>query len=158
MPLASWGGTHALVMLPYRLSVHPPLLFLWGKALVFAMSSAASALDMNVELKKTVAADLLFLLDREGVDAELQKKVYEAGILSVRQFAVTFKDTEDLRYSAKEYFGVDPSKGLADKVRLSRFLVAFESAKVRSAKLADWRVKLPHAKYRRRSRSMTSTR
>ena len=43
--------------------------------------------------------DLKFLLDREGVAAEVQAKIYEAGILNMRQFAAFASDAEDLRKS-----------------------------------------------------------
>ena len=53
--------------------------------------------------------DLKFLMDREGVSAEMQEKFYEAGILNMRQFAAFAADGDELRKSLKEDFGLDPA-------------------------------------------------
>ena len=81
--------------------------------------------------------DLKFLLDREGVSAEVQAKFYEAGILNMRQFAAFAPDVEDLRKSLREDFALDPAAGLPTKIAISRIVVAWDSAKIRSQKLAE---------------------
>ena len=81
--------------------------------------------------------DLKFLLDREGVAADLQVKFYEAGIINLRQFAAFAPDIDDLRTSLKEDFGLDPAAGLPTKITISKVVVAWESAKIRSQKLAE---------------------
>ena len=81
--------------------------------------------------------DLKFLLDREGVAAEMQAKIYEAGILNMRQFAAFASDSDDLRKSLKEDFGLDPAAGLPTKIAISKIVVAWDAAKVRSQKLAE---------------------
>jgi len=82
-------------------------------------------------------ADIKFLFDKENVDKIVQARMYDAGCLSVKQFAVMFKDIEDLRDSAKEALGIDPAKGLKEKAKLSNLLVAFDAAKKRSDKQAQ---------------------
>ena len=76
--------------------------------------------------------DLRFLFDREGVAAEMQVKFYEASILSTRQFAAFAADGEELRKSLKEDFALDPAAGLPTRIAISKVVVAWESAKVRS--------------------------
>ena len=68
--------------------------------------------------------DLKFLLDREGVAADLQVKFYEAGIINLRQFAAFAPDIEDLRKSLKEDFALDPAAGLPTKIAISKVVVA----------------------------------
>ena len=76
-------------------------------------------------------------MDKEKVDRNIQARLYDAGVLSVKQFAVMFKDIEDLRETAKESLGVDTTKGLKEKAKLSSLLVAFETAKNRQTKMAE---------------------
>ena len=81
--------------------------------------------------------DLKFLFDREGIAAELQAKFFEAGIVSMRQFAAFAADGEELRKSLKEDFALDPAAGLQTKITIPKVVVAWESAKVRSQKRAE---------------------
>jgi hypothetical protein len=83
------------------------------------------------------SSDLKFLFDKEGVDRLTQARLYEAGVHTVKQLAVLCKDVDELRGMAKEALDIDPTKGLREKAKLSRVLVAFEMAKVRSAKIAE---------------------
>ena len=81
--------------------------------------------------------DLKFLFDREGVASEMQARFYEAGILNMRQFAAFAADGEELRKSLKEDFGLDPAAGLPTKIAISKIVVAWDAAKIRSQKLAE---------------------
>jgi hypothetical protein len=56
---------------------------------------------------------------------------------SRRQFAAFAADAEELRKSLKEDFAMDPAAGLPTKIAISKLVVAYESAKVRSRKLAE---------------------
>ena len=80
--------------------------------------------------------DLKFLLDREGVTAEVQAKIFHAGIINIRQFAALVQDTEELRKCLKDDFGLDATN-LAGKALASTVAVARETAKVRAAKVAE---------------------
>ena len=96
------------------------------------MAAAAMGLAMA-----SAMPDLKFLLDREGVTAEVQAKFYEAGIVNLRQHAAFAPDIEDLRKSLREDFALDPAAGLQTKIAISRIVVAWESAKIRSQKIAE---------------------
>ena len=83
-----------------------------------------------------VSPDLRFLFDREGLDLDLQQKIFNAGIFTMRQFGAFFATAEDLRKAAKEDFDLEPVT-LAKRVELTKLMVAWESAKTRSARLAE---------------------
>ena len=71
--------------------------------------------------------DLKFLFDREGVANDVQVRIYEAGILNMRQFAAFASDSEELRMSLKEDFGLDPAAGLPTKIAISKIVVAWDA-------------------------------
>ena len=81
--------------------------------------------------------DLKFLFDREGIAVELQAKIFESGIVNMRQFAAFAADSEELRKSLKEDFGLDPAAGIQTKITISKVVVAWESAKARFQKRAE---------------------
>lgn len=85
---------------------------------------------------ETASPDLKFLLDREGIMLITQARIMQAGITTMRQFGAFFTDTDDLRKVAKDSLGLDPDT-LAQRVELSKLVVAWESAKVRSTRLAE---------------------
>ena len=86
---------------------------------------------------ETVAPDLKFLMDREGVNLEMQTKFYAAGIVNLRQFAAFCPSVDELRKSLLKDFGVDPESGLPAKVLISKIVVAWEAARARSTRLAE---------------------
>ena len=73
------------------------------------------------------SSDIKFLLDKEDVDRLTQARLYEAGVLSVKQFAVLCKDVEEMRETAVKELGFE-MKTLKDKAKLSMLLVAFAKA------------------------------
>jgi len=81
--------------------------------------------------------ELRFLMDREMVPIDLQNQFHDAGITSVPQFAAFVPNSDELRKSLKEDFGIDPSTGLPAKIAASKVIVAWEAARVRSTKLAE---------------------
>ena len=97
-------------------------------------SKMAAAMELAMA---SAMPDLKFLLDREGVAADLQVKFFEAGIVNLRQFAAFAPDAEEMRKSLKEDFALDPAAGLPTKIAISKVMVAWESAKIRSQKLAE---------------------
>ena len=90
-------------------------------------------------------ADLKFLMDKEGVDREVQARLYLAGVDSVKQLAVVFKDADDLRKLAKDSLDVDPEGSLPERAKLAKLVVAMERAKLRSFKEAEYD-SIAHAK------------
>ena len=98
----------------------------WG-AMALTPAEVTQALE-------SAGSDLRFLMDREKVDETVQAKLYISGVSTVRQFAVMFANVDDLRDVLMADFGLDPAAGLADRVKISRVLVAWETAKGRAAK------------------------
>ena len=89
------------------------------------------------KIMDTASSELKFLMTREGVDAEIQVKIYEVGVTTVNQFAALCKDQDDLREMAKADLQMDPSKGLAVRAKLARLLSAFSTAKGTAQKSAE---------------------
>ena len=77
------------------------------------------------------SADLIFLYEKEGVHKDITDKLTGAEVFTTKQFAVLVDSAEELRTLAKESFGVD-SKDLAGKVKLSKLVCAWNSAKARA--------------------------
>ena len=77
------------------------------------------------------SADLIFLYEKEGVHKDITDKLTAAEVFTTKQFAVLVDTAEELRTLAKESFGVD-SKDLAGKVKLSKLVCAWNSAKARA--------------------------
>jgi len=77
------------------------------------------------------------LFDSSRVAEDLQKSFYEAGVSSVKEFAAMFENTAALRQLLKTEFKLDENDGLAARVRVSKVVVAFESAKARTTKQAE---------------------
>lgn len=96
-----------------------------------ALSEAEAAAAMDA-----ATSDLKFMMDRQGVPVDLQAKIYNAGALSIAQFACLFKDTEDIRATLKSELGVEQVT-LASKAVASKLLVVWQRAKARSEKLAE---------------------
>ena len=65
------------------------------------------------------SSDIKFLLDKEDVDRLTQARLYEAGVLTVKHFAVLCKDVEEMRETAVKELGLE-MKTLKDKTKLSK--------------------------------------
>ena len=79
----------------------------------------------------TATAELKFLFEKDRVDPAISNKLEEAGITTIRQFAVLTANAEELREMLGTDFGLDP-KTLEGKVKISNVLCAFNSAKARA--------------------------
>ena len=84
----------------------------------------------------SASPDLRYLFDREGISLDNQVKIISAGITTLRQFGALCSTADDVRKIAKDDLGIDPSS-LAERVEVSKLVVAWESAKIRSSKLAE---------------------
>ena len=98
---------------------------------------AMAAEAQKLELLAKAGSDLRFLFDKEEVDVDVQVKFYGAGILSIKTFAALFKDAEDLRATLKANFELDPDASFAEKVRITKVVVAWEAAKTRATKARE---------------------
>ena len=77
--------------------------------------------------------DLKFLFMKEEVHQEIQDKLIEAGVTSVKQFAALVKDADELRELAADSFGLGDMRALANKVKMSNLVCAHNASKARSA-------------------------
>lgn len=82
-------------------------------------------------------ADLLNLMTCAKVPEEIQKKLYEAGVSSVKEFAALVTDEADMRKLLVKEFGIKEDDGLAERVKVSKVIVAWETAKGRTAKMTE---------------------
>ena len=79
--------------------------------------------------------DLIFLFAKEEVHADIQTKLIEAGVTSVKQFASLVKDADEMRELASDSFGLGDMKQLANKVRMSNLICAYNASKARSVEI-----------------------
>ena len=92
------------------------------------------------DLKKAFAeagSDLKFLLDRENVDETIQGKLFHIGIRTVRQFGAFVADRTELTVILKTNFEIDGAADIMMRVKITKLVVAWETAKVRAAKMAE---------------------
>ena len=81
---------------------------------------------------------MAFLLERETVDPDFQKKLFEAGVNTVGKFAALVDTQAELRDLLKDEFGMDSrGGGLKVKATVAAILVAWASAKKRAEKKAE---------------------
>ena len=78
--------------------------------------------------------DIKFLLDKE--DRLTQARLYEAAVLTVKQFAMLCNDVEEIRETAVKELRLE-MKTLKNKAKVSKLLVALEIAKARSSRMAE---------------------
>ena len=91
----------------------------------------------RANLIEQAGSDLKFLLDREGVDIELQVKLFFVGVSSVKQVATFAEDKADLRKSLKVNFEMDPDTDIKSRIAIAKVLVAWDAARARAAKMAE---------------------
>ena len=71
------------------------------------------------------------------VPEEIQKKPCEAGVSSVKEFAALVTDEADMRKLLVKEFGIKKDDGLTERVKVSKVIVAWETAKGRTAKMTE---------------------
>ena len=99
-----------------------------------APSATGSAVN---HFQDDINADLLHLFARSGVPGEIQQKFGQAGMTSLQTFSAMFEDEADLRKVLKEDFDLDSSKGLQERVNISKVVIAWETSKGRVAKMHE---------------------
>ena len=104
--------------------------FSWFKLVLFGGNMSVLTEEQVTVHKDAASSDIKFLLDKEDVDRLTQPRLYEAGVLTSKQFA------EEKRETAVKELGLE-MKTLKDKAKLSKLLVAFEVAKGRSSSMAE---------------------
>jgi hypothetical protein len=106
-------------------------------AYLFSMAAIVITAQQETEAFNNAGSDLIFLMNREGVDRDIQAKLYHIGVISIKGFAALVDDKVELRKVLKGNFELDAEANLLDRVKCSRVLVAWDSAKARSVKLAE---------------------
>ena len=79
--------------------------------------------------------DLKFLFSKEEVADDIQKNLIDAGVTSIKQFASLVKDADEMRELAADQFGLGDLKILANKVKMSILICAYNAAKARSSEV-----------------------
>ena len=85
----------------------------------------------------TANADFMHLMAGAKVPKEIQDKFVEAGVDSVKSFAAAFKDVDDLHKTIKKELSLDPEESLSARMKVAKVVVAWETAKGRSAKMVE---------------------
>ena len=80
----------------------------------------------------------MHLLDASGVSSDIQSKLYEVGVESVKTFTALAANTDDLRKLLKSEFSLDEETGLAARVKVAKVVVAFENANTRTKTVAEF--------------------
>ena len=83
------------------------------------------------------AADLRFLLQRQGVDDDHLRRLFSAGVDSMDKFSAFASGEEDLLSVLKDEFRLDPATNLATRGQVASFIAAWKSAKVRVQRQAE---------------------
>ena len=100
-------------------------------------------LDMTADLaapeaRAAATSELKYLLDKEGVEAGIQDRLFQAGVTSIKMFAVLAEDIGDLEGMAEKELGISTAEGgLKARVQLGAIKVAWQSAHARAGKVAE---------------------
>ena len=116
-----------------KLSLSPPCSGRVRQAVAMEAVASLSEVEKKAVMDKG-GSELKFLFDKEGGDELFQLKLYTDGITSVKTFAALFTDATDLRAGLKELFHLDPTKDFATRIKVSKIVVAWETAKTRGAR------------------------
>ena len=84
-----------------------------------------------------IGSDLLHLMAQSKVATDIQKALYGAGVDSVEGFAALVNTSDAMRAVLKKDFSIDEEASLQDRVKVSKVLVAWEAAKVRTSKIRE---------------------
>ena len=82
-------------------------------------------------------ADLVHLMNLSHVPDDVQQKFYEAGVQGVREFAAIVSKEDDLRALLKKEFGLDEEASLAERVKVAKVIVAWDTARGRTTKMVE---------------------
>ena len=94
-------------------------------------------MSVSVPGAENVGSDLLHLFSQAKVASDIQTKLFEAGVDCVKGFAALVADEKELRKLLKDEFGLDDSGGLAQRVKISKVVIAWDSARSRTAKMNE---------------------
>ena len=107
----------------------------WHFFIYFLMAITISAVQKAAAFTMA-GADIIFLMDKKGVDEDVQAKFYHIGVTSVELFAVVAKDQADLEGILKDNFELDPAD-LMNRVKAGKVVVAWMAARARATKQAE---------------------
>ena len=102
------------------------------------------------------SSDLRFLLLRQGIEDDHQRKLFTAGVDTLDKFSAFVTGEPDLLAVLKDEFGLDPSASLAARGQVASFIAAWKASKVRVQRQAEveaeqdtreWTKPIPTAEY-----------
>lgn len=82
-----------------------------------------------VDLSKA-DSELRFQMEEVGVSAAVQKKIYDAGVISLRIFGGLEESREEMRAVFKADFGFDPMGDIEMRKEISKLLCVWESSRM----------------------------
>ena len=102
-----------------------------------AAGSAAGSAPNQFQEEVNMNADFLHLFARSGVPDDIQQKFGQAGMTSLQTFSAMFESEADLRSVLKSDFQLDAANGLAERVKISKIVISWETSKGRVAKMHE---------------------
>ena len=72
--------------------------------------------------RAAAGADLIYLLDREGVDAKHQEVLFHVGVCSLPRLAAFAKDVADLKGVLAEDCGLDAAASIGARVQVASII------------------------------------
>ena len=81
--------------------------------------------------------DLRFLLERQGVEAVHQRKLFKSGIDTLDKFSAFATGEPDLFQVLKDEFSLDPAANLKARHQVASFMAAWKASKTRVQRQAD---------------------
>ena len=82
-------------------------------------------------------SELKFLLDRHGVDTDLQALLFHSKIVTMNTLATIVSKPEELRELVKDEFGIDSASNLQSRVKVANLVVAWDAACARMKKQSE---------------------
>ena len=102
--------------------MHPYLLL----AMAFILTE-----DQKTAAYEAGTSEFKQLLNKEGVDYDLQVQLMHNGVVNSRLYSVLAKDDEEFKKMLKDHFGVDAEADFRARVKMSKALLAWNLAKTR---------------------------
>ena len=79
--------------------------------------------------RQGAAADFVFILNAEGVEEDLQNRIFHSGIQSSKQFANYVMDVSEFKDAVKEDFEIDTAAGWQARAKLARLKGAWDTCR-----------------------------
>eukprot|EP00974_Lingulodinium_polyedra_P055044 5294070-Lingulodinium_polyedra.AAC.1 len=101
------------------------------------MPAGALTAEQRAAARAAAGADLVFLLDKEGVGGNYQELLYHVGVCTLPRLAAFARDVEDLKGVLRADFELDPAASIEARVQVAAVICAWQAAQRRTERLAE---------------------